>query len=380
MKFSALVLLAVSCFSAAVEAIRDDVMILMYETDSRLENDPASPLYFFKQKGKVANVQTTVFGGDLAYHGFGDKYQTLRPLLELIDDDKLIVLADARDVALNVPDNEAFAKLAVDHFVETYKKLTIDTPNAIVMSAEAQCCVSAMAHASPAEYFDPVGKKRLKRACPSGHPNCLWSWNQNIDDWQTFMEDVAFNKTGVEHPDVYLNAGLMAGYPKDLINMLDILDIGPSEDDQAVLSGFLYSFPELVVLDYKQEMFGNNQWTRGLVDGCVFEPQADHLPLVHIEAGTEPLIIHTPGKFYGCLDMLIEDLGGTSQQRYLRGIDGRYFMNIINEGGFGLLDNLPEPKLDLPLADATEDSEEVYGNYYGGNYYGGNYYGGNYYG
>ena len=370
MKFSALALLAVSCFSAAVEAVRDDVMILMYETDSRLENDPSSPLYFFKQKGEVANVQTTVFGGDLAYHGFGDKYQTLRPLLELIEEDKLIVLADARDVALNVPDNEAFAKLAVDHFVDTYKQLTKDTPNAIVMSAEAQCCVSAMTHAAPSEYFDPVAKKRLKRACPSGHPECRWEWNQNIDDWQTFMEDLAFNKTGVENPDVYLNAGLMVGYPKDLINMLDILDIEPYEDDQAVLSGFLYSFPELLVLDYKQEMFGNNQWTRGLVDGCVFEPQADHLPLIHTEAGTEPLVIHTPGKFYGCLDMLIEDLGGTSQQRYLRGMDRGFFMNMITEGGFGVLD--VDPKLDLPMANTDADeaaatTEEELSNY-GGEY------------
>jgi hypothetical protein len=39
--------------------------------------------------------------------------------------------------------------------------------------------------------------------------------------------------------------------------------------------------------------------------------------LVHRETGTEPLIVHTPGKFYGCLDVLIEELGGTSNQRYL---------------------------------------------------------------
>jgi hypothetical protein len=45
-------------------------MVLMYETDAKLENDPSSPLYFFKQKGKVADIKTTVFGGNLAYHGF----------------------------------------------------------------------------------------------------------------------------------------------------------------------------------------------------------------------------------------------------------------------------------------------------------------------
>jgi hypothetical protein len=132
------------------------------------------------------------------------------------------------------------------------------------------------------------------------------------------MYERAYNDTGLDYiGDVYLNAGLMAGYPADLINLLDVIDIGPSEDDQAVLSGLMYSFPDLVVLDYNQEMFGNNQWPRGLVDGCVFQKKDGEVPLIHAELDTQPLILHTPGKFYGCLDVLIEDLGGTSLQRYL---------------------------------------------------------------
>ena len=112
------------------------------------------------------------------------------------------------------------------------------------------------------------------------------------------MDDRAYNLTGTKnYGDIYLNAGLMAGYPEDLIDMLDLMDIHPAEDDQAVLSGFLYSFPNKVVLDYRQEMFGNNQWPRGLIDGCVFESKDSNKPLVHTETGTEPLIIHTPGKF-----------------------------------------------------------------------------------
>ena len=68
--------------------------------------------------------------------------------------------------------------------------------------------------------------------------------------------------------------------------------------------------------------------------------------------------------------MLIEDLGGTSQQRYLFGLDGRFFMNMINEGGFGVLD--VDPKLDLPMANTDTDeaaatTEEELSNY-GGDY------------
>jgi hypothetical protein len=296
-----------------------------------------------------------------------------------MDHDKLVILADARDVALNVPDNEAFASLAVDNFIETFNRLTKDKPNAIVLSAEAQCCVSAMTHAHPSEYFDTVSHKRNKRACASGSKDCRWWPNQNIEDWQVFMEDLAFNLTGEELSDVYLNAGLMAGYPSDLIKMLDLLDIAPYEDDQAVLSGYLYSYPELVVLDYRQEMFGNNQWPRGLVEGCVFESQAPHLPLVHTEAGTEPLIIHTPGKFYGCLDILIEELGGESQMRYL--MKGEFIQSIMSDNGFGILDDMDldlagrmPPPIKPVLAD--EGEAENYGSNYGSNYGYGNY--GNY--
>ena len=327
---------AACCLFAAADSarFRDDVVVLMYETDDSLRHDAISPLHFFEEKAKFANLQTAVFGGKLAYHGFGDKYQTLKPLLEVADKDKLIILADARDVILNVPNNEAVAARAVDRFLETYRKLTANSPNAVVLSAEAQCCVSAMAHASPGDYFDPVTGKRNRRACSSGKSDCLWYSSQNIEDWHEFMEGVALNTTGEVLSDAYLNAGLMVGYPENLMKLLEVLDIYPNEDDQAVLSGLMYRFPDMIKLDYRQEMFGNNQWPRGLVDGCVFEPQGDDLPLIHTETRTEPLIVHTPGKFYDCLDVLIEDLGGASQQRYL--LDLEHMNAVAANNGFAV--------------------------------------------
>eukprot|EP00535_Pseudo-nitzschia_heimii_P004211 CAMPEP_0197185976 /NCGR_PEP_ID=MMETSP1423-20130617/12956_1 /TAXON_ID=476441 /ORGANISM="Pseudo-nitzschia heimii, Strain UNC1101" /LENGTH=685 /DNA_ID=CAMNT_0042637161 /DNA_START=92 /DNA_END=2149 /DNA_ORIENTATION=- len=335
LKFGWLFSTACCLFAVADSAkFRDDVIVLMYETDDSLRHDEISPLHFFEEKAKFANLQTAVFGGKLAYHGFGDKYQTLKPLLEVADKEKLIILADARDVILNVPNNDTVASLAVDNFVETYKRLTANSPNAVVLSAEAQCCVSAMAHAHPSDYFEPITKKRKNRACSSGKSDCLWYPSKNIEDWHDFMEDVALKTTGEVLSDVYLNAGLMVGYPKDLINLLDVLDIHAYEDDQAVLSGLMYQFPDMIKLDYKQEIFGNNQWPRGLVDGCVFEPQGDNLSLIHTETRTQPLIVHTPGKFYDCLDVLIEDLGGVSQQRYL--LDLEHMNTVAANNGFAV--------------------------------------------
>jgi len=325
--------ISLSLFTATVVAVtanhssRDDIHVLMYETDESIEHDPSSPLSFFKERSTFANLPTTVYGGGQSYKGFGDKYQTLRSVLDAIDPNKIVVVADARDVALNIPENGDAATKAIDRFVETYRKLTKDDPGAVVMSAEGQCCVSAMTHAHPREYFDPITKKRAKRACSSGKEGCYWNQNDNIYAWVDFHRQRAFDKTGIPRNvnpvgDVYLNAGLMAGYPADLMNLVDVLDIHSTEDDQAVLSGLMYQFPDMIVLDYGQEMFGNNQWPRGLIDGCIYEKEEGTTDpkqsfLVHTETGTEPLIIHTPGKFYGCLDVLIEELGGTSQQRYL---------------------------------------------------------------
>jgi len=313
---------------AKLVSARDDIHVLMYETDTSLESDPISPLFFFKERSGFADLPTTVYGGGLEYNGFGDKYQTLRAILEVIDPTKLVVVADARDVALNIPENAEEANAAIDRFIDNYDRLTVNDPHAVVMSAESQCCVSAMTHAHPTEYFDPITKKRTKRACSSGKPGCYWDQNENIYAWVDFHRQRAHEKTGIDLNsdnigDVYLNAGLMTGYPADLINLLDVLDIDPSEDDQAVLSGLMYQFPDMIVLDYGQDMFGNNQWPLGLEPGCVFEKSVEHevatqSTLVHKHTNAEPLIIHTPGKFYGCLDILIEELGGVSQERYLQ--------------------------------------------------------------
>ena len=241
-----LFLSAVAASLSAVNAFRDDVVVLMYETDAALPDDPTSPLHFFQERAKLANLQTTVFGSNNDYQGFGDKYTPLKPMLETMDKDQLVILADARDVLLNVPANEAVATLAIDNFVEAFEDLTYDAPNAVVMSAEAQCCVAAMAHNAPSDYFDPITKERTMRACASGSDDCPWFQSEYLDEWQNWMKDLAFETTGEDLSEVYLNAGLMAGYPDDILNLLEVADMNPSEDDQAVLSGLMHQFLSLI--------------------------------------------------------------------------------------------------------------------------------------
>ena len=195
--------------------------------------------------------------------------------------------------------------------------MTKNLPDAVVMSAESQCCVSAMSQASPRDYFDPITGKRNVRACASGEDTCPYQDGFNVNAWKTFMSELAYHQTGRYHESVFLNAGLFAGPASNMLRLLDRVDIGQTEDDQAVMSGLLYHDPHALVLDYENELFGVAEWPKGLREGCVFFKDSDDV-LVHSVTKASPMIIHTPGKFYGCLDLLIEKVGGASQQRYLK--------------------------------------------------------------
>jgi hypothetical protein len=366
------------------DSYRKDIHVLLYENNPDYEHDPTSSIRFFQERSKTANLHTTVFGGKLQRPGFGDKLQLLKPLLEVVDADQLIVVADAREVALNVPDDKEVAIEAVDRFLETFHKLTTDTPNAIVMSAEDRCCTAAMSHAAPSDYFDASNGARKERACASGQGDCTFEDNENVAQWRDFMQQMAIERTegNEEHKSVYLNTGIVAGYPQDFIKVLEMMDLSGVEDDQAVLSGLMYAFPEKIVLDYHQELFGNNQKDNDVSDGCVFEQHAVGAPLYHSEKLTQPLILHTSGRFYQCLDVLIEILGGESHKRYLLS------MEELQESLMQVDGAAEEPKSTpsflqgvirfLAGDESTETSNYGYGNYGYGNYGYGNYGYGNY--
>jgi hypothetical protein len=87
------------------------------------------------------------------------------------------------------------------------------------------------------------------------------------------------------------------------------------EDDQAVLTDFMYHNPEAIVLDYGQTLFGNNRG--GIddvtnVDTCMFALLDDAKPLqrlYHTKTQTSPLFVHSPGGYLECHDKLAKQLG-----------------------------------------------------------------------
>ncbi len=305
---------------------------ILFETDHSKEQ---SEILAWQQSTGLG-IQTSIVGIGEAFVGFASKWVAVRSALEELGDDSLVVIGDSRDMLLNVRGNQDDERALVDDFIKAYQTLTSNNPDAVVFSAEGQCCVAALLHAKPGDYFDDAGNRR-QRACNSGEEDCLWLGDALKLPWESFQQDLCYERTGAQLEDVYLNAGLVAGRPSDLLRLVDTADLEPTEDDQAVFTDLMYHYPERIVLDYAQELFGTARWSRGMEGGCPFESE-DGGPLVHQETLTTPLLLHFPGKFWECHDTVAHKLGiDTSNQRW-RSLSGTNYRSTPEVIGFALID------------------------------------------
>ena len=289
--------------------VTSDIHLLIYETDT----DPSSSI-IKEQALNIPGIQTTIIGSGSKFEGFGSKYESVLPVLSTMDADSLVVLSDSRDVLINDPErsrsyNKDGVSAAVQNFREEFEALTQLYPGAIVASAESQCCVSALTHAEPGDYFGEDGH-RSKRACNSVHESCEWNGADKVVPWENMMKELALQHMGTG-ADMYLNAGLITGKAGDMLRALQTADIQVSEDDQAVLTDFMYRWPDHLILDYNRVLFGNNRHSS---QGCMFQLESNAARLVHKESGTSPLFIHSPGGFMSCHESLAMQLSDELSQ------------------------------------------------------------------
>jgi hypothetical protein len=294
--------------------------VLIYETDESSSDSLASRLV--EQSSRLDGAEASIFGRGESFEGFGSKYSAVYPILKKMSPSALVVLSDGRDVLLNNPaSSDKYVASAVAAFRAAFEGLTVNHPGAVVISAEAQCCVSALTHAAPGSYYNTDGS-RNQRACASGEDDCLWEGDVQAAPWEAFMKEIAQQRSSQSFDDVYLNAGLMAGTAGDLVRLIERANIGKDEDDQAVLTDFMYNYPESIVLDYGQTMFGNNRGgLGGMEEGeCMFTLQdgSDHERLVHKTTLSSPLFVHSPGGFLQCHEDLSAKLGFQSAVRTSR--------------------------------------------------------------
>jgi hypothetical protein len=264
------------------------------------------------QANKLNGVSALLFGEGEAFEGYGSKYAAAYPVLEKLDPDTVVIITDGRDVLINNPQaTDKYSETAAAEFRFMFDEITRSESGSVVVSAEAQCCVSALTHAAPGAYYNPDGT-RNQRACSSGQEGCSWNGDEHALPWEIFMRSLAIHRGTPEHyDDVYLNAGLIAGRAADLLELIKEANIGKDEDDQAVLTDFLYKNPHKIILDYGQKLFGN---TRGGLVGmdenaCTFSKHDDDERLVHSKTLSKPLFLHSPGGFMECHDDMADMLG-----------------------------------------------------------------------
>ena len=296
----------------------NDVQLLMYETDVTLKSILAIQAFH------IPGLTASIVGQGSKFEGFGSKYDAVIPQLRQFDPNTLVVLSDARDVIINEPAHREYSaeeinsiSAAVLQFRQQFDYVTAEYPGAIILSAEAQCCVGALTYAKMGDYFHPDGSRK-ERACYSGHSPCLWNGDDKALPWENYMKDLALDRMGVGD-DVFLNAGMIAGKAGDILRVFDMADFDVFEDDQAVLTDLMYVRPHEIILDYNQALFGNN---RHSTNGCMFHKLTEDKRLIHSESGTTPLFIHSPGGFVSCHEGLAVklgvELGGADERKKLQ--------------------------------------------------------------
>jgi hypothetical protein len=307
--------------------------VLVYETskDAIGIDTPSQRLVDQINNGRIDRMVASIFGqsssssndSDNGFVGYGSKFHSVQPILTSImnnnnEYDNLVVISDSRDVLLNNPFNDyTYSNELVDEFRIAYDDITVGNKNSIIISAEAQCCVSALTHVPLGGYYNTDGT-RNQFACSSGSSNCLWAGDDKAQPWENFMNTIMIqNNYGIKYDDAYLNSGLMVGTPENLLRIIHNAQILDNEDDQAVWTDYMYHNPHDIVLDYQQKLFGNNRGGVAAISsnnnqggGCVFEKQSlastgnNNKRLIHIMTNTQPLFIHSPGAYFTCHDEL----------------------------------------------------------------------------
>lgn len=293
-------------------------LFLVYETFNGDAELQARAMRFIVQlntmaRGTAAQISMPAIGS--AHTGWGSKaaavIDAVWPVATLHPGRPVFVL-DSRDVLLN-------GDLSLDDVMDRYAALlqgkAAADRDAVIVSAEPQCCVAALSQQRPTTYFHPNGS-RAERACNSGEAGCTGSGQHSLE-WQKLQTEVAPTDPSGEPVDArYLNAGLVAGPAAAVLALYTDLDLLATEDDQAVLTELFLRWPARVILDYSSTLFGNSAWSKG-EEGCHWQYDAELGMMVDSRAARSangavmaaPALLHFSNEFSQCYRRVSEELG-----------------------------------------------------------------------
>lgn len=259
----------------------NNLLVVLYENEDnenckKLMNSLTKQGYKYKLLGQ----------GD-KWEGFGTKIIKCNEFYNTLDDNMIVLQIDARDIIINEDVNKLLTK---------YKKYY---NNKLVISAEADCCVEPLKYYKPGDFIKN-GKRNLYT---DFNYNKIIKYNSD-HVWKESMKEVKHKKVGnINEGMNYLNAGMIIGPVKLFKSMYNDIKLKSHEDDQAIMTDYFMSNPNILELDYNEYLFMNI--ARG---GYKNDITFNGTNYQFNKNNHSPSIIQTPGKNFVVYNNLYSNL------------------------------------------------------------------------
>lgn len=217
----------------------------------------------FKKTLDRYNWDYEFIGEGLKWNGFKDRIYGYYNELDRLNDNKIVVLSDARDV---------FCLRNSDFFIEEIKDIIEDK---IIVSAE----MFLLGHM---DWDDKqISDALLKDS------NFFWQGIPLDEYWN-------YHKINPKPFRKYVNAGLIIGKVKNLKNVFKWMIENNYEDDQLGMSKYTNQYPNLVHLDYQATILHTST---AFVNGSLYDNdiQKKDEPTFHELFGFSSYFLHFPG-------------------------------------------------------------------------------------
>lgn len=258
-----------------------DILVISYETNMATNKNAQ----LFKSTLEKNNWSFLFIGEGEKWDGFKNKIIGYYNILKQLDNHKIIVLSDARDV---------FCLRSPLTFINSIKKIT-DIDSKIIISSE-------MFLQGHMDWNDEQVQKSLSR--------------DNKFFWQGIPIDNYWKYHNMEKPlRKFLNSGLIIGKVNNLIKAFEWIMANNINDDQLGFAYYCNTFPDKVLLDFNAEIIHTS--TFGVCGGLYDEKQKYDSPSLSELFGLSSYFLHIPG------------LSGSKGQMFIYNIVSKIFETEI---------------------------------------------------
>ena len=245
------------------EEINDTNIPLVISYENNFKDNKNSKL--FKQTLNNNNWKYIFIGEGKKWYGFIDRINGYSSYLKTLPSEKIVILSDARDV---------FCLREPTTFIDHLNNVTNIDKKIIISSEIFLVCEMDWND----EQINEAIKKQPDFFWQGIHMKKFWNYHNKLDN-------LPLRK--------YLNAGLIVGKVKNLINSFEWILNNNFSDDQLAFSTFTNENPELVHLDYEAEITHTSGF--GVNGGFYDVKQKNDSPTLSELCGMSCYFLHLPG-------------------------------------------------------------------------------------